>query len=167
MSKTATLGQHKKCRASSYIAPRSGSGTGGLYETYRRHFRSTKRQMKASPSSSGNVLPDQLQEPDSKKSADRRRENFDALVVRYYPAVYSFACRFTDDPRQAGVLTRRAFTSTRKQLQTCCDKNVLASILISNLIRAGCSLNRTSRRPANLRRGIPISGGVMVLTGEP
>jgi hypothetical protein len=26
---------------------------------------------------------------------------FDALVDRYYPAVYSFASRLTDDPREA------------------------------------------------------------------
>jgi hypothetical protein len=32
---------------------------------------------------------------------------FDRLVARYYPAVYSFAARLTDDPREAVVLTRQ------------------------------------------------------------
>jgi hypothetical protein len=31
----------------------------------------------------------------------RRRARFDTLVARYYPAVYSFASRLTDDPREA------------------------------------------------------------------
>ena len=147
--------------------PHRGSGSARLYETCRRHFRSTKRQMKTPPSLSRNVLHGQVQERYQRNLPGDEAKTFDALVARYYPAVYSFACRFTDDHRIAGVLTRGAFNRTRKQLRTCCDKNVLASILISNLIRAGCSLNRTSRRPANLKRGITISGGVMVLTGEP
>ena len=65
-----------------------------------------------------------------------KSSRFDSLVARYYPAVYSFALRLTDDPREAIVLTRSAFKSTRKQLRICCDENVVASILISNLIRA-------------------------------
>jgi DNA-directed RNA polymerase specialized sigma24 family protein len=62
---------------------------------------------------------------------------FDSLVARYYPAVYSFASRFTDDPRQAVALTRDAFKSAQKQLRKRCDENALASILISAVIRAG------------------------------
>jgi len=62
---------------------------------------------------------------------------FDALVARYYPAVYSFASRLTDDPRQAVVLTHDAFTSTRNQLRNRRDETALASILISAVIRAG------------------------------
>jgi len=62
---------------------------------------------------------------------------FDSLVARYYPAVYSFASRLTDDPREAVVLTRDAFQSTRKQLRYRRDESVLASILISAVIRAG------------------------------
>jgi DNA-directed RNA polymerase specialized sigma24 family protein len=62
---------------------------------------------------------------------------FDNLVARYYPAVYSFASRFTDDPRQAVALTRDAFKSAQKQLCKRRDENALASILISAVIRAG------------------------------
>ena len=62
---------------------------------------------------------------------------FDNLVARYYPAVYSFASRLTDDPREAIVLTRDAFKSTRKQLRNRRDEVALASILISAVIRAG------------------------------
>ena len=47
-----------------------------------------------------------------------KKENsrFDRLVGRYYPAVYSFATRLTDDPREAQALTRQAFDGARKQL---------------------------------------------------
>jgi hypothetical protein len=62
---------------------------------------------------------------------------FDSLVARYYPAVYSFASRLTDDPREAILLTRDAFNSTRDQLRNRRDEAVLVSILISAVIRAG------------------------------
>jgi DNA-directed RNA polymerase specialized sigma24 family protein len=35
-----------------------------------------------------------------------KNSRFDRLVARYYPAVYSFAARLTDDPRDAVALTR-------------------------------------------------------------
>jgi DNA-directed RNA polymerase specialized sigma24 family protein len=60
---------------------------------------------------------------------------FDRLVARYYPAVYSFASRLTDDPRKAVALTRDAFNSTRKQVRNPRDENVFASMLISRVIR--------------------------------
>jgi DNA-directed RNA polymerase specialized sigma24 family protein len=66
-----------------------------------------------------------------------KNSRFDSLVARYYPAVYSFASRLTDDPREAVVLTRDAFKSTRKQLRNRRDEVALASILISAVIRAG------------------------------
>ena len=103
--------------------------------------------MKVPPSWSGNVLHGQSQEPNQRKRPPAKAKSFDTLVARHYPAVYNFACRFTDDPRKAGVLTRDAFISTRKQLRTCCDENVLASILISNVIRAGLPLESNSGRP--------------------
>jgi hypothetical protein len=40
-----------------------------------------------------------------------------SLVAPCYPAIYSFASRLTDDPREAVVLTRDTFKSTRKQLR--------------------------------------------------
>ena len=123
--------------------------------------------MKAPPKWSGNLPHGQVQEQNQRKRSPGKAKCFDTLVARYYPAVYGFACRFTDDGREARVLTRDAFNTTRKQLQTCCDENVLASILISNVLRAGCHLNQTSRRMLNLTRGTTISGGGMVLTGEP
>ena len=108
--------------------------------------------MKTPPSGSRNVLRGRLQEPDQRKAPGSQAKTFDALVARYYSVVYSFACRFTDDPLQARLLTQDAFNGTRKQLQTCSDENVLASILISNVIRAGCGLNRLSRRPPNFKQ---------------
>jgi DNA-directed RNA polymerase specialized sigma24 family protein len=66
-----------------------------------------------------------------------KSSRFDSLVARYYPAVYSFASRLTDDPREAIMLTRDAFNSTRTQLRNRRDEAVLASILISAVIRAG------------------------------
>ena len=61
---------------------------------------------------------------------------FDRLVARYYPAVYSFATRFTDDPREAVELTRDAFRSSQKQLRNLRDQTAVATTLISAVIRA-------------------------------
>ena len=66
-----------------------------------------------------------------------KSSRFDNLVARYYPAVYSFASRLTDDPREAVMLTRDAFNSTREQLTNRRDKTALGSILILAVIRAG------------------------------
>jgi DNA-directed RNA polymerase specialized sigma24 family protein len=66
-----------------------------------------------------------------------KTSRFDSLVARYYPAVYSFASRLTDDPREAVVLTHDAFTSMRNQLRNRRDEAALASILIAAVIRAG------------------------------
>jgi hypothetical protein len=62
---------------------------------------------------------------------------FDALVARYYPTVYSFASRLTDDPREAVLLTHDAFNSTRKQLRTRRDEVALVIILLNAVIRGG------------------------------
>jgi hypothetical protein len=74
----------------------------------------------------------QKRKPPMKAKSSR----FDSLVARYYPAVYSFASRLTDDPREAVALTREAFNKTRKQLRNRLDEAALASILISAVIRA-------------------------------
>ena len=66
-----------------------------------------------------------------------KSSRFDRLVARYYPAVYSFAAKLTDDPRDAVALTRQAFNSARKQLQKVRNQTVVATILISAVIRAG------------------------------
>jgi DNA-directed RNA polymerase specialized sigma24 family protein len=62
---------------------------------------------------------------------------FDTLVARYYPAVYTFASRLTDDPREAVLLTHDAFNSSRKQLQSRRDEAALVTILLNAVIRAG------------------------------
>jgi DNA-directed RNA polymerase specialized sigma24 family protein len=62
---------------------------------------------------------------------------FDRLVARYYPAVYSFASRLTDDPREAVALTRDAFISVRKQATHLRNQTAIATVLISAVIRAG------------------------------
>jgi DNA-directed RNA polymerase specialized sigma24 family protein len=66
-----------------------------------------------------------------------KRARFDTLVARYYPAVYSFASRLTDDPREAVLLTHDAFNSTRKQLQSLRDEVARVTILLNAVIRAG------------------------------
>jgi hypothetical protein len=66
-----------------------------------------------------------------------KSSHFDRLVARYYPAVYSFACRLTDDPREAIELTRNAFRSAQKQLCSLRDQTAVATILILAVIRAG------------------------------
>jgi DNA-directed RNA polymerase specialized sigma24 family protein len=62
---------------------------------------------------------------------------FDGLVACYYPAVYSFAARLTDDPREAVALTRQAFNSARKQLQRMRSETAIATILIAAVLREG------------------------------
>jgi DNA-directed RNA polymerase specialized sigma24 family protein len=66
-----------------------------------------------------------------------KRARFDTLVARYYPAVYSFASRLTDDPREAVLLTHYAFSSTRKQLRSRRNEVALVIILLNAVIRPG------------------------------
>src|SRR5215813_1809434 len=66
-----------------------------------------------------------------------KSSRFDRLVARYYPAVYSFAARLTDDPREAVALTREAFSRARKQLRSVRNQKAIATVLISAVIRAG------------------------------
>ena len=122
--------------------------------------------MKAPPSWSGNVLHGQLQERHQTKRPPLKAMSFDTLVARYYSAVYGLACRFTDDAQKAQALTRDAFNSTRKQLQTCCDENLLESILVSNVIRAGLPIEPNLTQTAHLQARNNISGD-MVFAGEP
>jgi plasmid replication initiation protein len=66
-----------------------------------------------------------------------KRVRFDTLVARYYPAVYCFASRLTDDPREAVLLTHHAFTSTRKQLRIRRDEVARVIILLDAVVQAG------------------------------
>jgi hypothetical protein len=75
----------------------------------------------------------QKRKPPMKAKSSR----FDSLVARYYPAVYHFASRLTDDPREAIALTRNAFRSAQKQLCSLRDQTAVATTLISAVIRAG------------------------------
>jgi hypothetical protein len=51
----------------------------------------------------------------------------------------------TDDPREATVLTRDAFKTTRKQLRNRGDEFALASTLMSAVIRGGLATGRISK----------------------
>ena len=62
---------------------------------------------------------------------------FDALVARYYPAVYKFASRLVDEPWEAAVLTHLAFLSVRKQTWRPRDETALIRILLKAVVRAG------------------------------
>jgi len=73
----------------------------------------------------------------SKAPMKTKRACFDTLVTRYYPAVFSFASRLTDDPREAVVLTREAFNSTRKQLGCRRDEVARVTIILNAVILAG------------------------------
>lgn len=66
-----------------------------------------------------------------------KSSRFDRLVAQYYPAVYSFASRLTDDPREAIALTRDAFNAARKQALDLRNQTAIAMVLISAVIRAG------------------------------
>ena len=62
---------------------------------------------------------------------------YDALVARYYPAVYSFAARLTDDPREAVALTRQTFRNARRQISAMRDQTSIAAALIAAVLRSG------------------------------
>lgn len=72
-----------------------------------------------------------------KNPAKEDGSRFDVLVARYYPAVYSFAARLTDDPRDASDLTRAAFRNTRKQLTQLRNQSAIVTVLIAAVIRSG------------------------------
>jgi DNA-directed RNA polymerase specialized sigma24 family protein len=95
--------------------------------------------VKPHPRRNGNVLHRQRRAGNhkAKLTIKTKSSRFDALVARYYPAVYNFASRLTDDPREAIALTRDAFNTSRRELRSCCDENVFASILVATVIRAG------------------------------
>jgi DNA-directed RNA polymerase specialized sigma24 family protein len=95
--------------------------------------------MKGPSSRSGNVLHGLLQAPNQKRkpSITTKCARFDTLVARYYPAVYSFASRLTDDPREAVLFTHDAFNSIRKQLWRRRDEIALVTILLNAVVRAG------------------------------
>jgi DNA-directed RNA polymerase specialized sigma24 family protein len=94
--------------------------------------------MKEPPSQSGSVLHGLLQQPNQKtKPIKTKRARFDTLVARYYAAVYSFASRLTDDPREAVLLTHDAFNSIPKQRWNRRDEVALVTILLTAVIRAG------------------------------
>ena len=67
----------------------------------------------------------------------KENSRFDGLVACYYPAVYSFAARLTDDPREVVALTRQVFNGARKQLQRMRSQTAIATVLIAEVIRAG------------------------------
>ena len=67
----------------------------------------------------------------------RRNARFDSLVARYYTAVYTFASRLTDDPREAVLLTHQAFTTTRKQLRDRRNEVELVTTLLDAVVRGG------------------------------
>jgi plasmid replication initiation protein len=66
-----------------------------------------------------------------------KRAHFDTLVTRYYPAVYTFASRLTDDPREAVLLTHEAFNTTRKQLRNRRNEVEIVTTLLDAVIRRG------------------------------
>ena len=94
--------------------------------------------MKTAANWGGNVPQGVLQEARQRKKPSLKRKDarFDTLVDRYYPAVYSFACRLADDPREAVLLTHRAFISTRKQLQSGRNEVEIGTMLLIAMIRA-------------------------------
>jgi hypothetical protein len=95
--------------------------------------RSTRWEMARHGRKGNGTTPNQRKEPPMKAKSSR----FDSLVARYYPAVYSFASRLTDDPREAIALTRNAFRSAHKQLCSARDQTAVATTLISAVIQAG------------------------------
>ena len=94
--------------------------------------------MKIPPSRSGNVPRRLRQEPNRREKPPTKTKytRFDACVGRYYPAVYSFASRLTDDPREAVLLTHDAFNTIRKRRWRLRNEVMLATILLNAVIVA-------------------------------
>jgi len=97
------------------------------------------QNMKGPPTPSGSILRAQSQRPNQKRKPPTKTKyrRFDTLVGRYYPAVYSFAFRLTDDPREAVLLTHDAFNAIRKRRWRRRDEVALATILLNAVIVAG------------------------------
>src|SRR5437763_13799531 len=93
--------------------------------------------MKRPPSQSSHVLHRLPQEPNEKRNPSIKTNlgRFDSLVARHYPAVYNFASRLTDDPREAVLLTYRAFNSMRKQLLLTRDEIAIVRIILKVVVR--------------------------------
>jgi plasmid replication initiation protein len=98
--------------------------------------------MKGPPSPSGSIPRAQLQGANQKRNppTKTRYTRFDTLIGRYYPAVYRFASRLTDDPREAVLLTHAAFNSIRKQVWRPRDEITLVRILLKGVVRAGLTI---------------------------
>jgi len=67
----------------------------------------------------------------------KENSSFDRLVARYYPAVYSFAARFTDDPRDAVALTRQCIQPRAEAIAKMHSQTAIATVLIAAVLRAG------------------------------
>ena len=95
--------------------------------------------MKGPPTPSGTILRAQSQGLNQKRKPPTKTKyrRFDTLVGHYYPAVYSFASRLTDDPREAVLLTHDAFNTIRKRRWRLRDEVMLATILLNAVIVAG------------------------------
>ena len=95
--------------------------------------------MKGPPPLSGSIPRAQLLGPNQKRKPPTKTKDtrFDTLVGRYYPAVYSFASRLTDDPREAVLLTHDAFNTIRKRSWRVRDEVMVATILLNAVIVAG------------------------------
>src|SRR5215467_883678 len=95
--------------------------------------------MKGSSIPSGSTLCAQSQGSNQRRKPPTKTKytRFDALVGRYYPAVYSFASRLTDDPREAVLLTHDAFNTIRNRRWRRRDEVMLATNLLNAVIVAG------------------------------
>jgi DNA-directed RNA polymerase specialized sigma24 family protein len=95
--------------------------------------------MKGPPTPSGSIPRAQSLGPNQKRKPTTKTKYtpFDTLVGRYYPAVYNFASRLTDDPREAVLLTHDAFDTIRKRRWRFRDEVMLATILLNAVIVAG------------------------------
>ena len=94
--------------------------------------------MQGPPTARGTILRAQSLGTNQKRkpSTKTKYTRFDILVSRYYPAVYSFASRLTDDPREAVLLTKDAFNTIRNRRWRYRNEVMLATILLNAVIVA-------------------------------
>jgi hypothetical protein len=93
--------------------------------------------VKTPPRSRGTLPGRQVREADQKRKPPIKTKSpsFDALVARYYCAIYHFALQITDDPLEAVLLTHDAFNRTRKQLRRRRDEAIIVRMLVNAVIQ--------------------------------
>jgi hypothetical protein len=93
--------------------------------------------MKIPPSQRSDMLHALLQGLNQERKSSIKSDcpRFDPFVVRYYPTVYRFASRLSDDPEEAVRVANAALNSIRKQLWCPRDQITVVRMLLKAVVR--------------------------------